>query len=159
MIPKTTTPLTKFIRTLEGIVVVVVNCVLIIVPIVTSSLPATVAVKYGAIFNMVVVASRSILKGIASLSAAADSGALASVTSGSTAGSSTAENAPPTAGDLEQGPSVNDLDPDLVHPDVDLNLLDEPGTPHDQVQTAGATKSGEGWQGVGTEGAPGGGSQ
>lgn len=68
LIPQTTTPLTKFIRTLEGWIVVLVNGTLIIVPIVTSALPATTAVKYGTIFNGIMIASRSILKGIASLS-------------------------------------------------------------------------------------------
>ncbi len=66
LIPATTDPLAKFIRTGEGILVYLANIVLILVPIVTNSLSATQAAKYAVILNSVAVFSRSILKAIAS---------------------------------------------------------------------------------------------
>jgi hypothetical protein len=66
-VPATTTPLTKFIRTLEGIIVLAANVTLIVVPIVTSSLTASQAVKYGVILDSIAVVARSVLKAVAAL--------------------------------------------------------------------------------------------
>lgn len=63
-IPKTTSPLTKFIRTTEGWLVVVFNGAMLIVPIV-SNFPAVQAAKWAGIVNAAVVISRSGLKGLA----------------------------------------------------------------------------------------------
>lgn len=68
-IPQTTTPLTKLIRTGEGILVYAANVALIVVPITTSSLSATQAVKYGVALNSVTVVARSLLKAIAAVKA------------------------------------------------------------------------------------------
>lgn len=65
MIPKLSQPLTKAIRTLEGLLVVAANITLVVVPIVTTSLTAAQATKYGVILNVGFVFSRSLLKGIA----------------------------------------------------------------------------------------------
>lgn len=69
MIPKTTAPLTKFVRTLEGLLVLGSNVALVAIPIVTSSLTANQAVRYGVILNSAAVFSRSILKAVAALAA------------------------------------------------------------------------------------------
>lgn len=66
LIPKLTNPLTKFIRTGEGILVYAANAALVVIPIVTNALSATQAVKYGVILDSVAVAARSILKAFAS---------------------------------------------------------------------------------------------
>lgn len=67
LIPKTTTPLTKFIRTTEFWLVVIFNAAMLIIPILTNALPATQAVKYAAIVNTATVIARSGLKAIASI--------------------------------------------------------------------------------------------
>lgn len=69
MIPKLSQPLTKSIRTLEGDLVLGSNVALVVIPIVTSSLTAAQAVKYGVILNAVYAGSRSVLKGVATLTA------------------------------------------------------------------------------------------
>lgn len=61
-VPLYTTPLTKFGRTLEGILVVAANLALFIVPIFSSSLSEGNAAKYAAGLDAVTVISRSILK-------------------------------------------------------------------------------------------------
>lgn len=66
LVPKLTNPLTKFIRTGEGILVYAANAALVVIPIVTNALSATQAVKYGVILDSVAVAARSILKAFAS---------------------------------------------------------------------------------------------
>lgn len=63
-IPQTTTPLTKFIRTTEGIVLVVFNLTLLIVPIVTN-FPGVQAAKWAGIVNTAAIISRSGLKAVA----------------------------------------------------------------------------------------------
>lgn len=65
LIPRTTQPLTKMIRTLEGWIVLGANAALIIVPIVTNSLSAAQAVKYGAILDSVAIGARTALKAVA----------------------------------------------------------------------------------------------
>lgn len=66
-IPATTAPLTKLIRTTEGILVVLFNLTMLVVPIV-STFPATQAVKWAGIVNASTVISRQGLKAIATLS-------------------------------------------------------------------------------------------
>lgn len=135
MIPKTTTPLTKFIRTLEGWIVVVVNVALIAVPIITNSLSATAAVKYGTIFNAIVVASRSILKGVASFSPifGAPITPKGIGSGGGTATTMTAED------ELEQGPPADQIsEGDADTGEVDPSVLTELGTPEDKVTYFGA---------------------
>jgi hypothetical protein len=65
LIPKKTDPKTKFIRTGEGILVFAFNVAMLVVPIVTSALSPTEAVKYAAILNGIAVISRSGLKAAA----------------------------------------------------------------------------------------------
>lgn len=67
MIPKTTQPLTKMIRTLEGQIVVAANIALVAIPIITDSLSANQAVRYGVILNGATVIARSALKAIAAI--------------------------------------------------------------------------------------------
>lgn len=67
MIPKTTQPLTKMIRTLEGQLVVAANIALVAIPIITDSLSANQAVRYGVILNGATVIARSALKAIAAI--------------------------------------------------------------------------------------------
>jgi hypothetical protein len=67
MIPKTTDPLAKFIRTGEGILVFGLNLVLLIVPIVSNSLTAAESAKWAAVIDTIAVISRSGLKAIATL--------------------------------------------------------------------------------------------
>lgn len=62
LIPKTTTPLTKFIRTGEGILVFAFNIALLVVPIVSKALTPGEAVKWAGIIDAVAVASRTGLK-------------------------------------------------------------------------------------------------
>lgn len=64
---KLSQPLTKSIRTLEGVIVIAANIALTIIPILTNALSATQAVKYGTILNVSFVVSRSLLKGIAAI--------------------------------------------------------------------------------------------
>jgi hypothetical protein len=61
-VPQYTTPLTKFIRTFEGWLVIIATAALILVPIITSALPVELAAKLGAGLAAITVASRSILK-------------------------------------------------------------------------------------------------
>lgn len=67
IIPKTTSPLTKFIRTGEGILVFACNLALLIVPLATSALSANQALKYAVILNGATVVARSILKALSAL--------------------------------------------------------------------------------------------
>ncbi|HUA45455.1 MAG TPA: hypothetical protein VMA77_09530 [Solirubrobacteraceae bacterium] len=67
LIPRKTDPKAKFIRTGEGILVFAFNVAMLVIPIVTSALSATEAVKYAAILNAVAVFSRSGLKAAALL--------------------------------------------------------------------------------------------
>lgn len=69
-IPTFSQPLTKFIRTLEGLIVLGSNVALVLAPIVSSHVSPTQAIKYGAILNSVTVFSRSLLKGVAALNVA-----------------------------------------------------------------------------------------
>lgn len=121
LVPRTTTPLTKFVRTLEGWLVIAANGVLVIVPL-AGSLPWGTSVKYMAILNVGTVISRSVLKGIASLSPVTGApiepaGLPASLESL----------------DWEQGPALDELGPD---PEATA-VLSEPGTPADQLRFAG----------------------
>lgn len=67
MFPQFSAPLAKSFRTLEGALVLISNVALVIIPIVTSSLSAGQAVKYGVILNTGFAVARSVLKGIAAL--------------------------------------------------------------------------------------------
>lgn len=55
----------RLILTLEGWLVVAFNLAMIVVPIVSSALPASTAVKYAAIVNTATVLARQLGKGIA----------------------------------------------------------------------------------------------
>lgn len=60
-----TQPLTKAIRTLEGVLVFAFNVALLVVPIATNALSPTQAVKYAAIINGILVVARTGLKIVA----------------------------------------------------------------------------------------------
>jgi hypothetical protein len=70
VIPKKTTPLTKFIRTGEGVLVFAFNLTMLIVPIVSNALSPEDAVKWAGIVNGVAVISRTGLKVVAEVSKA-----------------------------------------------------------------------------------------
>lgn len=61
-IPKTTTPMVKFVRTGEGMLVVAFNIALLVVPIISSALTPAQAVKWAAVINGVAVVARTGLK-------------------------------------------------------------------------------------------------
>jgi hypothetical protein len=69
-IPEKTTPLTKFIRTGEGVLVFAFNLTMLIVPIVSNALSPEDAVKWAGIVNGVAVVSRTGLKIVAQVSKA-----------------------------------------------------------------------------------------
>jgi hypothetical protein len=69
-IPEKTTPLTKFIRTGEGVLVFAFNLTMLIVPIVSNALSPEDAVKWAGIVNGVAVISRTGLKIVAQVSKA-----------------------------------------------------------------------------------------
>jgi hypothetical protein len=69
-IPQKTTPLTKFIRTGEGVLVFAFNLTMLIVPIVSNSLSPEDAVKWAGIVNGVAVICRTGLKVVAEVSKA-----------------------------------------------------------------------------------------
>jgi len=69
-IPKQTDPMTKFIRTGEGVLVFAFNLALLIVPIVSNSLSAAESAKWLAILDGVVVVSRTGLKIVAAANSA-----------------------------------------------------------------------------------------
>jgi len=68
VIPEKTTPLTKFIRTGEGVLVFAFNLTMLIVPIVSNSLSPEDAVKWAGIVNGVAVICRTGLKVVAEFS-------------------------------------------------------------------------------------------
>jgi hypothetical protein len=70
VIPKKTTPLTKFVRTGEGVLVFAFNLTMLIVPIVSNALSPEDAVKWAGIVNGVAVISRTGLKVVAEVSKA-----------------------------------------------------------------------------------------
>jgi hypothetical protein len=61
-IPKTTTPMVKFVRTGEGMLVVAFNIALLVVPIISNALTPAQAVKWAAVINGVAVVARTGLK-------------------------------------------------------------------------------------------------
>ncbi len=65
IIPRHTAPLTKFIRTGEGILVFAFNVALLVVPIVSNALTPQQSVKWAAILDGIAVVSRSGLKMVA----------------------------------------------------------------------------------------------
>jgi hypothetical protein len=69
-IPQTTTPLTKFIRTLEGILVLGFNLAMLIVPIITSALSPEQAAKWAGVLDIAAVVARSGLKAVAGMESA-----------------------------------------------------------------------------------------
>ena len=68
VIPEKTTPLTKFVRTGEGVLVFAFNLTMLIVPIVSNSLSPEDAVKWAGIVNGVAVICRTGLKVVAEFS-------------------------------------------------------------------------------------------
>lgn len=77
MVPKTTDPLTKFIRTGEGVLVFLFNIALLVVPIVSNSLTAAESAKWATIIDGVAVISRTGLKMVASAQSASPAAAIA----------------------------------------------------------------------------------
>jgi hypothetical protein len=69
MIPRTTDPMTKFIRTGEGVLVFGFNLALLVVPIVSGSLSAAQSAKWATIIDGIAVVSRTGLKMVASAQA------------------------------------------------------------------------------------------
>jgi hypothetical protein len=65
MIPKTTEPLAKFIRTGEGILVFALNIALLIVPIISNALTPDQSAKWAALIDGITVVSRTGLKAVA----------------------------------------------------------------------------------------------
>lgn len=65
MIPKVTSPLTKLVRTTEGVLVIGFNGALLLASV-FGTLPGVQAVKYAAIVNAVTVGARQGLKALAS---------------------------------------------------------------------------------------------
>lgn len=65
MVPKLSAPLTKLIRTLEGVIWLGANVALVVAPIVSSHVSPADSIQWGSIMNTVVFASRQALKGIA----------------------------------------------------------------------------------------------
>ncbi len=65
IVPRHTTPMTKFIRTGEGILVFAFNVALLVVPIVSNALTPQQSVKWAAILDGIAVVSRSGLKMVA----------------------------------------------------------------------------------------------
>jgi hypothetical protein len=61
-IPNTTTPMVKFVRTGEGMLVVAFNIALLVVPIISNALTPAQAVKWAAVINGVAVVARTGLK-------------------------------------------------------------------------------------------------
>jgi hypothetical protein len=61
-IPTMTTPMVKFVRTGEGMLVVAFNIALLVVPIISSALTPAQAVKWAAVINGVAVVARTGLK-------------------------------------------------------------------------------------------------
>ena len=70
MVPKFTAASVKFIRTLEGILVVASNVALLVVPIVTNALTASQAARDAVILNTAAVVSRSVLKAVMAIGGA-----------------------------------------------------------------------------------------
>lgn len=68
VIPEKTSPLTKFIRTGEGVLVFAFNLTMLIVPIVSNSLSPEDAVKWAGIVNGVALICRTGLKAVAEFS-------------------------------------------------------------------------------------------
>jgi hypothetical protein len=71
MIPKTTDPLSKFIRTGEGILVFAFNIALLVVPIVSNALTPAQSAKWAAIIDGITVICRTGLKMVATKTQAA----------------------------------------------------------------------------------------
>lgn len=67
MIPKITSPLAKFIRTGEGILVFLFGTAATVVPIITNSLTPAESLKWGGIVTGVALVSRTGLKAVALL--------------------------------------------------------------------------------------------
>lgn len=67
MVPKRTDPMTKFIRTGEGVLVFAFNIALVVVPIVSNSLSAAQSAKWATIIDGIAVVSRTGLKMVAAV--------------------------------------------------------------------------------------------
>lgn len=94
-IPKTTTPMVKFVRTGEGMLVVAFNIALLVVPIISSALTPAQAVKWAAVINGVAVVARTGLK----MTSLVQAGALAAPDAA-------------TAADLEEPGAATAADPE-----------------------------------------------
>jgi hypothetical protein len=99
MVPKTTDPLAKFIRTGEGILVFAFNLALLIVPIVSNALTPAQSAKWATIIDGVAVISRTGLKMVATAQAgqgaAPAKAAAAAVAAAQIAAAATAQIAAP----------------------------------------------------------------
>jgi hypothetical protein len=65
MIPKYSAPLTKLIRTLEGLIWLAANIALVVAPIVSQSVSPADSIQWGAIMNSVMFVARTALKALA----------------------------------------------------------------------------------------------
>jgi hypothetical protein len=110
-IPTTTTPLAKFIRTGEGVLVFAFNGALLVVPIVSGALTPEQAVQWAAIINGVTVVSRTGLKIVAVLESASEADA--------------PQPAVPAAGYVPTG----DANPGAASAAADTEAADSPNTP------------------------------
>lgn len=68
MFASTTSPLAKLIRTTEGVLIVLSNAALVAVPIITTSVSPSLALKLGVILNGATLICRQVLKGVALVS-------------------------------------------------------------------------------------------
>lgn len=121
MIPKFSTPLSKLIRTTEGVILALFNAATLVGVIVNDVSPAT-GLKYAAIFNTVAFASRQFLKAVAVVK--------------------------PSVGGDPITPAVGGVTADQVLAEIDAVeqatkvVQSRPGTPAEQV-TAGLSPSPE----------------
>jgi hypothetical protein len=94
MVPKRTDPMTKFIRTGEGILVFAFNIALVVVPIVSNALTPAESAKWATIIDGIAVISRTGLKMVASAQAGKPTAPAPQMTGGAAA---QVPAAPPTA--------------------------------------------------------------
>jgi hypothetical protein len=118
-IPETTTPMVKFVRTGEGMLVVAFNIALLVVPIISSALTPAQAVKWAAVINGVAVVARTGLKMTSLLQA----GAMAAPDAAIAASPEETEGAAPAAAldDEHIDDLVSDSDEFASLPSVAIN--------------------------------------
>lgn len=105
MIPKLSQPLTKSVRTLEGLLVLASNVALVVLPIVTA-LPVGQSVKYGTILNAAYAFARGLPKGLAALGVSAPAKSAPAAQAAPSPAPGLAQPNP-----MDIGPSAADLQP------------------------------------------------